>query len=506
MASKLDKMHLLGLALAGVVSVGGIVVGLVAVYCLSGEPNPKQMIAKDIFAFNREIGSPWLLGGFIVALYLLPRLPSAVDTLADIIVNRLSKVKLGELELTLSPAGAVDGAALSDSGQTVWVSPQAMWSVLASAHQGELRSGKPDPVPTDYAAFPGKLTNILANANISPDTDASKAENRPEKSRKEANKRRDSLHESVWEEIDRAETGWSDEWSDHLERSAKMIEEASPPGGLGEGLGRTLLFRRMMLVDIAVKCTPGDKNARIQALQNLVDCLPKLSNEVSAGFYQRSVVATLFLFLLQDGEKDLFRTLEKGAREQWVDGNRCRYEGGNGGFADACGDAILFIENNIDELHKRVLSGDKIHPTLWAIRVLMRAEALQRKVSSSASAPLVTELSLAVLHGLAMNERSPAPQLRQVAARRLCRSWPHGPAEAANIVASVPEVSGSAACLNDLARALCLKSPSDDAVLQARRYLDIAQTLVEPKSDLERVIADNVKALNAALSSRDPGK
>ncbi len=479
--------HVQGLLIAAGTAAFLGVLGGVAVW-LSGTTEPGAMVARDIFAFNRHLQFPWVLAGFLVAAYLTPRLPGFLDSIGEVVTKRLMKVKVGDIELTLSPGGVADGAALAASGETVWIAPRSMWAVFAPAHQGQLRLGKPEPIPETYVSFPKQLQEILARLeSASSDND-----------RQVAGRKREAEHEQLWELIDRAEAGWDDEWDDHLERVADALQEMDLPDGLAGGLGRTLLFRRMMLLDIAIRLAPDDKPTRFRALSRLVECLPKLSNDVRTGFYKRPAATTLVLFLLQDGEKELLRRLEADSRRFWVDGELRDYEGGQGGFAEACHDAILYLEKDWTKLLARSPTPDKVHPTLWAVSLLVRMEALQRQAPKPEFAPRVVQLAITLLQGLPASGETPSTQLRQVAALRLCRSWPYGLTETASLVANVPEISASPACLNDLARALCTKPTSAEAADHAHRYLTVARKLVEPKSDLERVIEGNINALVAA--------
>ena len=482
-----NNLHGTGLVLVGAVGALLCLTGVVATW-FSGAAEPAALIAGGILSFNKHFQQPSVLFGLLLAVYVSTRLPSALDAVADILSRRLTTLKVGDLQLVLAPDGAVGGADLAPSGDTVWISPSGMWVVMAPAHQGELRGGAPHPVPPDYAAFPAKLADICARLKGQELSS----------NRTEASKRRDELHELLWEDLDRAEMGWSDEWVDHLERSAAGLEGAGVRGGLGGGLGRSLLFRRMMLLDAALRLVPNEKAARRSALGKLVGCLPALSNEVRAGFYRRPIATTLLMLLLQDGEKDLVRTLGEDAGRMWVDGEMRRYEGGHGGFADACQDAVLYLEKNWQSLTLRAPAADKVHPSTWAVRLLMRMEARERLGDS----PEVASLALSLLQGLPATGETPTPQLRQLAARRLCRSWPYGPAEAATLVMTVPEVSASPACLNDLARALCKAAVPEEVVRQARRYLQGAKVMAPPKSDLERVLDANLKALEGTLSPK----
>lgn len=481
------KPHRWGLGLAIGLPLLWLAASFFVIHGVAGQ-NIWGYLAGDLARFNARLFSPLVLVGVLAGLYVLPRLPALIDGL----VRRLKVVKVGDLQLELAPQQGGEGVGLDGAGPIQWVSGGALWAIPAPAHQGALRAGAP-PEPTEaYRKFPDELRAILAALATTEGAEgASDTRTQVERTLRDR-------HEEIWERMDRAEAGWADEWEDHLVRSADALEQAAPPGGLRAGLGRSLLFRRMMILDLLMHDTaePNPKR-RLDAASKLVESLGKVGNDVRAGFLERDSVTTLLLILLgvrNEGSKPALRRLGELSESHWVDGELRSYQSGNTEVALAVDECIKHIDGKLavdDVLPAQVRPPD----SLWALRVALRIYPAPGRSESAGPQPRLVAHALALLRATSSNTRVPMGQLRHLAARILCQHWPYGECGVDGLLVEVPEISADPAMLNDLARAVVNGRGSERAVHQAQALLSAAQILATGKPTLEALIARNTKRL-----------
>ncbi len=490
-----EDKHKYGLMLAGTGFLIITLLGVVSV-CTADDPSGSDGLQHALSDFLSHLNDPLSLGLLLLSLYLSPYLPRLVVWVGSA-AGRLTKIEVGDvaIELSASPTGESE-VALALADDPGWATPRSLWSGDLPESEGTLEEDFTNADEDKKAAFDQWPVRANDFVKALPDPPLVKSD-------------RAEWFKKKYREFEVLERGWEGEHVSHLERSAELLMGAMDVG-LEEGLGKTLLFRRLMLVEHALRRTKVDDAEVAKRVDELVECFPKLGNEVRRGFYTRPAAAGLLLLLVRRGDSDGLRCLAKDAGMKWVGGTYRRaslsLQGVEIGFSEAA-KAVKALKS--EEAHsleplwtllRHPVAGPRSHRAFRVVRHLLRAEVADQlsqrctAAESQLARAYAVKHSRAVLRVTASLDGFDFESVRTGALRILARNWQLGHFGVDSLLAEAPDLMTHPAALNDLARSVLAAGSTPADVSVARRLLQTAAALPTEEAD-GTVIQSNLKEL-----------
>lgn len=482
------------LALVGAAVVGSL--GLCVAHS-TGPATGGEGARSGLVAFLGHLNSPGQLAQFMLGLYLVPYLPRLMDWLASA-ANRLTKVELGDVSIELQAAEQEGtGASLALASGPEWQIPRALWAGSLPESELAVQETVDGLEASQRAAFDGWtdeakrfVGHITAEVRFKP--------------------RHSEWFEARYRDFEQLERGWDGEHVRHLERSASVLTDGDPlRDGLDAGLGKTVLFRRLMLLDHELKTKTNDAHQVSRRASELVDCLEYLSNDVRRGFYERPAAAGLLLLLVQLEEPKLLKMVADDAHRKWISGKRrsssMSLPGVETGFREAAELVEHLRDFSVVPLEIFVASpvdGTRCHKAFRVVRHLLRARVADQLAAKCCDETRSMAKAQAVQHASAVLQATSQPegidyrQVRVEVLRVLARNWQLGHLGVDSLLAETPDLMTQPAALNDLARSILAAGSTPAEVSMAHRLLRAAAALPSDETD-RKTIESNLKELNA---------